>query len=320
MENTAIQIPAIVSIGDLVADVIVSIPHLPVETGQHQIADRIQMEPGGGANFLITGARLGYPMAAIGVLGDDLWGHLVARLVAAEGVDLSGVRHSGTTTTVIVLVGQAGEHVFLGKYGHGPVIDLEVSMFEQIGQAAAVFCAGYTLREQRLFDLTVTAMRLAKQSRIPVYFDPGPQITDVPAPVRTEIISLIDVLLGTDEEVGLLADREDLAKLMRAGPHTVVVKRGSQGCTVYTNRQPDPAATIPGHAVPVLDTSGAGDSFNAAFMVARLRGWTVVDSARLANAVGAAKVQKLGGGRNMPTLAEITEIVSRFNLELPTLS
>jgi ribokinase len=320
MNNESFQLPAIVSIGDLVADVIVSIPHLPVEAKQHQIADRIQIEPGGGANFLIAGARLGYPMAGIGVLGDDLWGHQVARMIAAEGVDMSAVRHSGTTTTVIVLVGQAGDHVFLGQYGHGPVITVEAPMLEKLGHAGAIFCAGYTLREQRLLDLTLEAMHLAKQNQIPVYFDPGPQITEVTVPIRTEIVSLIDVLLGTDEEIALMVDRKNLADLMRVGPHTIVMKRGPQGCVVYENRGSDPAATIPGHPVPVVDTSGAGDSFNAAFMVARLRGWTVIESARLANVVGAAKVQKLGGGCNMPTLAEITELVSQFNLKLPALS
>ena len=81
----------IVSIGDLVADLIVSIPTLPAEAGHHQIAEEIQLEPGGGANLLIAGARLGYPMAAIGALGDDLWGYEVAGLIRSEGVDLSGV-------------------------------------------------------------------------------------------------------------------------------------------------------------------------------------------------------------------------------------
>ena len=105
----------IVSIGDLVADLVVAIPTLPAEAGRHQIAEEIRLEPGGGANFLIAGARRGYPMAAVGVLGDDRWGREVAGLIRDEDVDLSGVQYQGSTTRVVVLVSRAGEHLFLGS-------------------------------------------------------------------------------------------------------------------------------------------------------------------------------------------------------------
>ncbi len=305
--------PPITAIGDLVADVIVAVPSLPAEAGQHQIAQEVRLEPGGGANFLIAGARLGYPLAALGALGDDVWGQQVAGLLAAEGVDLGRVRHEGRTTRVIVLVSEAGDHVFLGAYGHGPAVPFEAADADLIKKSGAVFCAGYTLRESRLVDLTVAALRLAKSSGVPIFFDPGPQMAEVPDNLRQTVLPLVDTLLLTEEEIPLLTDGGG-ESLLVAGPQMVVVKQGAAGCTIHHPGQSP--RTVPGYAVPVVDTAAAGDSFDAAFIVATLWDWPPVECARLANAVGAATVQKLGGGRSVPTLAEVKAVDATFEIGL----
>lgn len=312
--------PPIVSIGDLVADIIVSIPALPAVAGQHQVADEVRLEPGGGANFLIAGARLGWPMAAIGVLGADEWGLRVAEVLRAEGIDLSGVSFGGTTTTVIVLVSQQGEHVFLGQYGHGPTVLPGDAAAGLLHRAGAVFCAGYTLCEARLVEAALEAVAQAKAAGLPVYFDPGPQMADVPPEIRARLLPLVDVLLTTAEEIPLLVDGSTPADALAAGVPVVVVKRGADGCAVYLAGQSQPVVDLPGHPVSVVDTSAAGDSFDAGFMVGQLRGWSLADAARLANAVGAAKVQKLGGGRGVPTLPEVRAVIERFNIQLPPLA
>jgi sugar/nucleoside kinase (ribokinase family) len=302
----------------LVADLIVAIPTLPAEAGQHQNADEIRLEPGGGANFLIAGARLGYPMAAIGVLGDDHWGRLVAALIEAEGVDLAGVQRVGTTTMVIVLVSQSGEHVFLGKHGQtGKIVltELEITMIKGAG---AIYLAGYTLLEAGLVELALEATRLAKQTGIPIFFDPGPQIAQVSPALRQTFLSLVDTVFAAEAEIPLLVSGS-VTDLINLGPSTVVVKRGPAGCVIYERDQQSPLLEAPGYPVPVVDTSAAGDSFNAGFMAARLWGWSLADAARLANAVGAAKVKKLGGGRNVPTLAEVRAIINQFGIEFKQL-
>ncbi len=309
----------IVSLGDLVADVIVSIPRLPAEAGQHQLADEVRLATGGGANFLIAGARLGQPMAAIGALGDDEWGHRGEAMIAAEGVDLSCVVHNGTTTTVLVLVGQTGGHVFLGTYGHGDVLELHPASRDLIKKAGAIFFAGYTLTESRLLEMTLAAIELAHRRGIPLFFDPGPQMGDVPPDLRARILPLLSTVFTTEEELPLLTSAGTIAAVLAAGVGTVVLKRGGQGCAVYTAAQPEPLVDLPGHPVSVVDTSAAGDSFNAGFMVGAMRGWPLAECAQLANAVGAAKVQKLGGGRSVPTLAEVDAIRRQFNLSLPPL-
>ncbi len=311
--NRQPSLPPILSIGDLAADLIVSIPTLPVEATQHQVVDTIQLEPGGTANFLIAGARLGYPMGTIGAIGDDNWGQQVAKILQGEGIDLSGLRQEGTTTTVIVLVSKTGEHVFLGKYGHGSKIELVQSDVNLIKQAGAIYFTGYTLHEERLVNLTLEVLHQAKEASIPVFFDPGPQMFDVPLPLRHQILARVDTVLATAEELPSLVETGLISDLMKIGPRSVIVKHGSAGCVFYSQEDPLKAA---GYPVSVVNTSAAGDSFNAAFMIARLWGWSLENCAKLANAVGAAKVQKLGGGRNVPTLSEVRAIIDNFDIGL----
>jgi ribokinase len=303
----------IISIGDLVADLIVSIPGLPAEAGQHQVAQEIRLEPGGGANFLIAGARLGVPMAAIGALGNDDWGHRVAEIIRAEGIDMTGVRHSGTTTLVIVLVGQGGEHVFLGQYGHSEPVNLRPADVEQLKTCGAVFCAGYTLNENHLLDMAIEAMRLARLHHRPVFFDPGPQMVDVPKYIRRELLPLVNTLLLTEDEIPLLT-AGGAADLLDSGPEMIVVKQGAAGCTLY--RRGRAPVKAPGYPVTIKDTSAAGDSFNAAFITATQWGWSPAECAQLANAVGAAKVQKLGGGRSVPTRANVQAVIDQFDIRI----
>ena len=221
----------VVALGDLVADFIVAGSPLPIGPGQHQEVQDIYLEPGGGANFLIAGARLDYPMKALGLLGEDVWGQQVAAAIQAEGVDLSGVQYNGTTTRVVVLISPTGEHVFLGKLGHSSMVRLRPADEESIKSAGAIYCAGYTLNEQGLVDMVLEAMHLARQAGVPVFFDPGPQIVITPAKLRQEVLPLIDTLLTTEGEISLFS-HHGLADLMKHGPGTIVVKRGAAGCVV----------------------------------------------------------------------------------------
>ena len=303
----------IISLGDLVADVILHVPTLPIEAGQHQLALEIGLEPGGGSNLLIAGVRLGHPMATIDIMGDDVWGYRVVEILWMEGIDVTPVRHHGTTTRVVVVVSEAGEHVFLGNYGEGDRLELDREHLSIIPEAGALFCSGYSLEEPRLREVSLEVMALAQQHDIPVFFDSGPLMGNVPADLRDRSLTLIDTLMLAEEELPFVTDG-DARDLLAKGPSMVVIKRGPEGCRIHTQ---EGTLDSPGYPVNVVDTTAAGDSFDAAFMIASLRGWSLDAVARYSNAVGAAKVQKLGGGRNVPNLEDVLEVIERFAIDLP---
>ena len=304
---------AIVAIGDLVADLIIQVPQFPLCAGEHQLTDHFQLEAGGNGNFLVAGARLGAPMAAIGILGTDFWGREVRKALRAEQIDTHRVRASGSTTRVLVAVGSQGTHLFVGTYGQGPALRLTQADRMAIEECGALFIAGYALVDPRLAAATLHAVDVAYSRRVPVYVDPGPQAGAKAPGTLAHVLSRADTVLATDNEIQTLGGGAP-AELLRMGPKTVVVKAGADGCIVYCAES---ACPIAGLSVQVTDTSAAGDCFDAAFIIGRQLGWSSQLAATFANTVGAAKVRKLGGGRNVPTLEEVKAVAEEFGVQLP---
>lgn len=314
--------PCVVSFGDLVADMVATIQRLPVIAGQHQIVRSIQIEPGGAGNFLIAGARLGMNMRALGVVGADEFGNLTMRALEDEGVDIAHVlrQTDGTTTTVLVLVDEQGQHVFLGQYGQGSLVRLSEDWREVLRVADAMIAWGYTLQEERLSQAMVDGMAFARSTGHLVFFDPGPYVAVIEQSRLVEVLSHCSGVLLTEEEIPLLSGGlrglDGVQEIMRHGPELVCVKRGARGCMLCTA---DKQVEHPGYPVTVRDTTAAGDSFAAGFIYGYLHGWQAEQVVAFANAVGAAKVCKLGSGRQVATLEEIQELLQSFNVPVPFL-
>ena len=132
------------------------------------------------------------------------------------------------------------------------------------------------------------------------FFDPGPGANQT----SKEILPWVHGIFLTEEELKrwIPGGVEELFSLSER-LQLVVEKRGAQGCVIH--RPNTPPLTIPGFSVEVRDTMGAGDVFNSAFIFSYLKGVTLGESGRFANAAGAVKVQKFGAGKNVPTLAEV---------------
>jgi len=303
----------IVAVGDIVADLVVSLPALPIQPDDFQVAHDIETEAGGSANFLITAARLGVEAMAFGSLGEDAWGNRVAAILRDETIDMSNLVVQGTTTLALVLVDQKGEHAFVGKFGEGSAIHLDDHKRRVVESAAAVFCSGYSLREARFTQLTLDSLQAARKAGVPTFFDAGPAFIDLPEDVKRRALKLVDCLLLTEDELAAVTKDWDVG-LLALGPKTMVVKKGAAGCVVHTVGGEE--IEQPGFSVPVRDTTAAGDSFDAGFVVGSVWGWSLSDCAQLANAVGAAKVQKLGGGRSVPTLEEVRRIIEQFKVDI----
>jgi len=345
--------PRVVSIGDLTADLIVEVPDLPIRADDFFITEQMRLEPGGSANLLILLARLGAAAVALGTLGEDLWGGHVIQILESEGVDVSLIRREGTTTVALVLVDSRGRHSFVGSYGRGKALAFGVRETEAVAGAAALFASGYSLAETRLRDLTLAALEVAGRRGVPRFFDPGPAFAGLPPGVKRAALTGSDVLLLTEEELqevsrtgmedvlpsalspifdgnpgpaaptvpaalsgpSVLAEATGPADATgRSGPRTVVVKQGAAGCRVYMKSTA--GADLPGLPVTLRDTTAAGDCFDAGYIWAHLKGRTPEQCAGLANIAGAAATGKLGGGRNVPTVEELRQLIPRTGWDI----
>lgn len=309
----------VVSLGDLVMDVILRVPCLPVEADQHQILHGMQMEPGGAGNFLIAGARLGMQMDALGVVGEDVFGRSLLDIFQEEGVGVDGIQRQpqGTTTTVFVLESDARQHVFLGQYGQGQVVALSEDWQARLAAADAVQVWGYSMMEERLAECVLQAAAFARQQGRPVVFDPGPLFAAARPEQCQQLIANTTIVLLTEAELKVLGQHcpgaDDPQRLLQMGPALVCVKHGQNGCVVNSKQG---SFEQPGYPVPVVDTNAAGDSFMAAFVYGYLCGWPLAKTASFANAMGAAKVQKFGSGRQVPTVDELRQVLHQFAVDV----
>jgi sugar/nucleoside kinase (ribokinase family) len=315
----------IVAIGTLTTDLIMPVA-LPVTAGQSIEVPWHRVEPGGAGNFLIAGQRLGAQMEALGALGDDLYGREAIAILRAEGVGVTGIAQgAGTTSTVVIVLFQpdTGQFAYVWRGGSGETVTIDANIQAIVERADALFVQGYTLREAHLRPL----LNLALASDKPLYFDVGPDISGATPEDRAQVRARAQVILATQDELPQLAEgRTDQAAydfLLSARVRLLVIKRGANGCRLVT-RSESPSADpqvggidVPAFPVTVRDLVGAGDCFDAAFMFASLSGWSHQQAALLANAAGAAKVQKPGTGRSMPTRAEVQTILSVNGCALP---
>jgi len=296
----------VLAIGDLVVDFVVQIDRFPVEAGRFQIDHGHVLEPGGACNLLIAASHIGLKVGALSRIGDDLHGHFLLDVLRQEGVDVSAVEVSAQKRTVVVLTLVAeGEHTFIGGMSASPDLTIPDEWRRLIGSSRALFVEGYAFAELSP-GMVLDAIATAQAAGTPIFFDPGPEVHNLGKERLGLALAASRVVLLTGEEAALATGLDDPIaagrRLLEFGPEWVVVKQGAVGCTILTEKD---ALPIPGFAVTVQDTSGAGDSFDAGIIYGYLHGWSPEQTGRFANAIGAVTVSKLGAGRQVATRAEV---------------
>jgi ribokinase len=120
-----------------------------------------------------------------------------------------------------------------------------------------------------------------------------------------ELLRWVDVLITNAYFPGAYTGKRKLGDaaqaLQQRGAKLVVTTLGERGCSCFTQ---DKAWHVPGFAVPVVDTTGAGDAFHGAFIYGLLREWPILRTAEFANAVAALNCTGLGGRSALPSLEQ----------------
>ena len=255
---------------------------------------------GGGpaATALVTLARLGARTGYLGVLGDDESGKQALADLRHKGVDTSHVviRPGARSHTCMVLVEAAtGRRSILCERGTLGKLVLTLADHRYISNARFLHLDG------QFMDAAITAARWAKKSGVRVSLD-----ANRPRPQLDKLLPLVHVLITSTGFPAAFTGLADLTQAMRAlraaGPETVVVTLGQEGCTYLEG---DKSRHVPAYPVKVIDTTGAGDAFHGAYLFGLLQGWQGRQTARFANAVAGLNCRALGGRAALPTLTEV---------------
>lgn len=304
---------SLVTMGDMTVDLISFIESLPAIGGEAHVR-RMEMYLGGSStNVAIAASRLGVKSGLIGKIGDDLFGRFLIERLQKEDVDISQVKIGDETLSglVISMVTKNGERTMCTYRGINIYLSPEEIDENYIARAKVFHLSGYSLLNDPQRSAAMRALEIAEEKGLLISLDPG-----VLAPmriadrIRSILKSVNLIFLDELEARGLAGEgpKEAARRLLKLGPEIVALKLGANGCLVLTKKEQISARAF--DVIPV-DTTGAGDAFDAGFLVGIREKWDLEKTARFANAVGALEVMKVGAASAMPTRQEVEKFIKR---------
>jgi sugar/nucleoside kinase (ribokinase family) len=304
-------------VGDANPDLILRGDVVPRFGQAEQLLTGADLVIGGSGAIVAHGlARLGRPTRLVATVGTDAVGDLMERLLADGGVDTSSVLRDATASTGITVVLSAPEDraalTHLGAIPRLSVDQVRTALDEAVGAGARhVHVASYFLLTElapHLPELLAEARGRGLTTSLDTNFDPDEHWDGV-----TDLLEHLDLLLPNGTEVLSLAGRlagerpaapEDAAVALATRGPVVVVKNGAEGAL-----RADSSGSVvheKGEAVDPLDTTGAGDTFDAAYLDSFLRGLDPPECLRRACLAGAISTSAAGGTAGQPTIDQLT--------------
>ena len=296
----------ILVVGSINMDLVVRVPHAPVP-GETVLGGGFETYPGGkGANQAVAAARLGGAVTLVGRVGNDDFGNTLIQGLVDNNVKTTYVVKDSRAKSGIAMitVAENGENMIV--VASGANMDLSV---EDVRKARDL------LRETDLMlvqlecplEAVTIAVELAYANQIPIVLNPAPA-----QPLPRSLLAKVDVLTPNESELALLSGEDDLARgidtLSRWGVKNVVVTLGARGARLV-NESTD--LHLPGFKVNAVDTTAAGDAFNAGLAVALAEGKPLVEAVRFGTAAGALAATKQGAQPSLPTREDVEQLLSR---------
>ena len=296
----------LVSVGNVIVDLTLRIPALP-ERGGDVLARDTGSTPGGAFNTLAAAARQGLACAYGGGHGTGPFGDRVRSALEAEGIEvLLDLSTDADTGFDIALIDDDGERTFVTVFGAEASLSAHDLASIHLGAGDLVHVSGYGLLEST--NASMLAPWIAAIAPVhTVLLDPGPLGADIPAAVLCTVAGRADWLSCNLREALVLsgaADAWGAAAVLRETWSAVVIRLGPEGCLVVV----DEVEHVPGFAVEVVDTNGAGDAHTGAFLAGLAAGESTRAAARRANACAALAVTRRGPA-TAPAIAEVQRLL-----------
>lgn len=310
----------VVGLGMATLDVLLRLQEMPTWEHGTRLSD-FGFDGGGPVGTaMVAAAKLGARVGFVGTAGNDAAAELKMRSFCEVGVDLSRlvVRDVPEDQVVIVHVhAETGERVFSGVSRPSDTqLRPEELDREYITSADVLHLEGYHA------TAALQAAQWMHEAGKTVVLDGSKTNGPVRGHMR-ELVGHVDILISGSGFVQGLTGVPDLNEALPAalayGPRIVVQTEGADGA--YTVARRDDGSVdrfhTPAFACHVIDTTGAGDVFHGAYIVGRLHGWDLRQTATFASAVSALKCMRLGGRKGIPTFDDVIAFLSERGIELP---
>ncbi|TVX93432.1 ribokinase [Paenibacillus agilis] len=298
--------PKITVVGSLNIDMVTETNQFPNQ-GETVIGTAFYSFFGGkGANQAVACARLGAQVTMIGAVGEDLFAKQLLETLDKEGIHTKCVKtvpHQTTGVATITLYDNDNRIIVTPGANHSLLPEDVVSLKEVIADSDMVL-----LQQEIPFETVEATIRLANELQVPVMLNPAPAIE-----LPSELLKQVDVITPNEYELAVLLGLDEkqvqsFEYIIKWYPYRIVMTGGSSGA--FYKSSTGEIKHEPGRQVEVIDTTGAGDTFNGALAVRLSEGSTLDEAVKFAVAASALSVTKLGAQSGMPTRSEVTQFMA----------
>lgn len=303
------QRPVVVA-GEINVDLIFTgVPALP-QFGSETLAENFAQCPGSSSMILAMGlARLGDPVRFVGRCGDDAFGRFCVAALGDGGVDTAAIAaDAGLRTGVTVAMSSRTDRALLTWPGAIAELDADDVGDGVLADARHLHVSSYYL-QTRLRPRAGELFARAKAAGLTTSLDPGSDPTQHWGRELIDVLRHVDLFLPNQNEACAITGTdtpEDALRALANGVTRTALKTGSRGAMTLEQGKP---LSAPGYAAQAVDTTGAGDSFNAGFLHAWLRDLPMLDCLRWGNACGALSTRGLGGTAAQGTVDDVLALI-----------
>jgi sugar/nucleoside kinase (ribokinase family) len=299
--------------GEINPDLILNGNVIP-EFGQvEKLVDSASLTIGSSSVIFACGAaRLGLKVAFVGICGDDVFGHFMLDEMTSRDVDISAIRiDPNKKTGLSVILSKANDRAILTHPGTISDLRAEDVTDEILGSARHLHVASYFLQtslQPGLPNLFHRAHVLGLSTSLDTNWDPSERWSGV-----NDLLALADVFMPNENEAKAIASARTVGQALKSlgkRTSTIAVKRGADGA--LARRDEETASVRALCCDEVVDTVGAGDSFDAGLICGFLKGWSLEKILWLASVCGSLSTRAAGGTAAQPTLEEALQYVPSF--------
>ena len=292
-------------VGSINIDMTVSTDCIPLR-GETRKGDALSYVPGGkGANQSVAIAKLGGDVEMFGCVGDDENGKLLLQNLKNMGVETGHIRIvEGVATGCAIIAVDDSDNTIIVIAGANDYVTREYidSVKNELFRSQAV-----VLQHEIPQETVEYVVSLCAEHGIITVLNPAPA-----RPVKPEIIEQVTFLTPNEHEAAIIfgADRS-IEDMLSEYPGKLVVTRGAEGVSVCLKDRG--ILTVPSRKAKVVDTTGAGDTLNGAFIAQIVNGVGIEESLTFANVAASLSLEKFGAQGGMPSRAEVEDEMSRIS-------
>lgn len=324
--NPEDKVPLVACLGEVLIDFIAE------NTASRDSVNSFQKYPGGApANVAVGISRLGVTCGFIGKVGADTFGAFLKTSLKENGVNIEGIVDTRDAPTALAFVSRSttGERHFL--FYRDPCADVLITEDDLpqdwLRRIKYLHVGGVSLNRNPSRQATFRAIEIARKNGAVITFDPNLRLDlwsgglHEGRKILQKVLARTDIFLPSQHELLLIMDTEQiddaLSRAHELGPYTICLKCGADGSRISTKTAKGKYDQFSQKAldVNVVDTTGAGDGFNAGLIVGLVKGMNIRDAVRQGTAVASLVITKIGAMTALPTEQELSQFLSKMNVD-----